>query len=127
MEPERRSLGEIASDVVQDLGALLREEVALAKAELRQTAAKLAGDSALAVVGGALVYIALLALVAAAILALATAVAPWLAALIVGGAILVLGIILLLAGMNRFKRLNVVPERTLRTVREDVEEVRERL
>lgn len=127
MATEQRGLGEILGDVVQDLGALVQEEVALAKAEVRQTVGKVAADSVLAVLGGGFIFVALFALVAALILGLATALAPWLAALIVGIALLLVGVILLMMGINRLKRVSVVPERTVRTVREDIEEVRERL
>jgi hypothetical protein len=51
-------------------------------------------------------------------------VAPWLSALIVGGVVLAIGGIMLLVGLNRMKTLNMKPERTLETLREDAKLVR---
>ena len=60
------------------------------------------------------------ALVAAAILGLATVWAPWLAALVVGGGALLLGAILAMVGLRNLRAGELLPDRTLRTVQDDV-------
>jgi hypothetical protein len=67
-------------------------------------------------------YLGLGALTAAAILGLTEVFLPWLAALIVGGAYLLVALVLFLAGRARLKRAGPpVPEETVQTIREDAE------
>ena len=44
---------------------------------------------------------------------------PWLAALIVGGVVLLIGVIMLLKGASNMKGMNLKPERTLETLKDD--------
>ena len=90
-----RSLGELFGDLAGQTGALVREEVALAKAELTRTETQAGKDIGVLVIGGAVAYAGLLALLAAAILALATVLPAWLAALIVGLVVAGVGALLL--------------------------------
>lgn len=126
MANEERSLGELLGAVTNDLSALVRDEIALAKAEIQQTISKAVKDIVFIVVGGFFAYTGLLALIAAAILGLANVVAPWLSALIIGGVIALVGVVLLLRGINSIGNIDVVP-RTTQTVKEDVNIVREKL
>ena len=126
MANEERSLGELLGAVTNDLSALVRDEIALAKAEIQQTISQAVKDVVFIVVGGFFAYTGLLALIAAAILGLANVVAPWLSALLIGGVIALVGVILLLRGVNNISNLDGVP-RTAQTVKEDVNIVREKL
>jgi hypothetical protein len=78
------------SRLLNDVTALLRNEAALAKAELMEAMVETRRGVGAVAVGGAAVFVGVLALAAAAILALSNVMQPWLAALIVG---LVLGVI----------------------------------
>jgi putative superfamily III holin-X len=71
-----RSLGDLFADLVRELGELVRQEAQLAKAELRQNATQASRAIAALVVGGAIVYAGVLALLAAAILGLGQAGLP---------------------------------------------------
>ena len=51
---------------------------------------------------------------------------PDLAALIVGGVVLLVGIIMLLKGVSNMKNMNYKPERTLETLKDDARLVRSR-
>ncbi len=66
-----RSLGELFKDLSHETSTLVRQEVALAKTELTQTATEVGKDVAFLAVGGAVAYAGLLAILAAIILALA--------------------------------------------------------
>src|ERR1700752_3153532 len=78
-ESKDRSLKQIVSDLRTDGALLVRQEIALAKAELKEKAALFAG-------AGLLAYAGLLALFAALVLGLiAIGVVAWLAPLSVGG------------------------------------------
>jgi dipeptide/tripeptide permease len=73
------------------------------------------------VVAALFVVFALFALIVAAICGLATVVAPWLAALIVAGALLVIAGVLAMIGLKALKKSSLAPKETVRTLQEDVQ------
>ena len=77
--------------------------------------------------GGFLLYAGLLFLMLAAVFALILVLPAWAAALIVGGVAVILGAILLLKGRRDVGPRGLVPDRTLRTLREDAEWAREQM
>jgi MFS family permease len=116
--------------LLKDLSAqtttLIRQEIELAKAELTEKG-KQAGIGA-GMFGGAGLFAlyGVGALVAGAILALSTAVAGWLAALIVAVVLFAVAGVLALLGKSRTARaLPPVPEQTVETVKEDVRYTKE--
>jgi len=119
-----RSLGELFGDLAGQTGALVREEVALAKAELTQTATQAGKDIGVLVIGGAVAYAGLLALLAAVILALATVLPAWLAALIVGLVVAGGGALLLQRGRAALAHLDLAPRQTMATLAADADVVK---
>jgi len=121
-----RPIGETAGALLRDVSLLVRQELELAKTELRE-------KGALAVPGvamfGAAAVVALAtvgALTAFVILVLTLFLAPWLAALIVGVVLAVVAGGLAMAGRQRLERMgHPVPEQTIQTVQEDVQWVKE--
>ena len=116
-----RPIGELLHDLSDELTTLLRQEVELAKAEL-SVKGKRAGQGA-GMFGGAGLFglYALGALTAAAILALATAVAGWLAALIVALVYGAIAGVLALTGKSKVAAATPpVPEQATESVKEDV-------
>ena len=115
------SPGELASEVAKDMSTLVRQEVALAKAELQQEA-KTAG-TAVGAFGGAgfAGYFVLFFLSLAAMYGLDTVMPTGWAALIVAGIWAVIAAVLALMGRNKLKGFNPKPERTIETVKEDVQ------
>ena len=84
-----RSLKHLVSDLQSDARLLVRQEIALAKAEVKEKITAVAKQAALFGAAGMLAYAGLLVLVAALILGvIALGVAAWLAALAVGLAVL---------------------------------------
>jgi hypothetical protein len=79
------------------------------------------------VAGGLIIYAGFLALLAAAILGLAHVLAAWLSALIVGVVALLVGAGVVFKGRRDLELRNLVPDRTLRTLREDAEWAREQM
>jgi predicted phage tail protein len=122
-----RSTSDLLRELSQQTGDLVRKEMELAKAELREKgkAAGIAGG----MFGGAGV-VALYgvgALTAAAILGLAIVLDAWLAALIVGGAYLALAGILALTGKKKVEQATPpVPEQAIESSKEDVEWTKQR-
>ena len=114
--------GELIKQLSEDTSTLVRQEIALAKAELSEKA-KRAGVGA-GLLGAALVVAlgAFGGLVAFLILVVAEAMAAWGAALIVTGALGALAVGLALLGKAKLKQAAPpVPEETVETVKEDVE------
>jgi membrane protein len=122
----QRSIAELIADLADELRTLLRLEVALFKAELAQKLRRL-GFALVALAGGAFFILSgWIALLATAALALATIVRPWLAALIVALAVLVVGALLLYLGKRWLDPETLVPRRALNSLRSGDTRVRGR-
>jgi hypothetical protein len=122
-----RSIATLLSDLASETILLLRQEMALMKAELHEKFSWI-GQGAGALGAGALVaFSGWLVLLAAAVLGLAEVLPAWAAALIVAVVVLAIGAALLLFGKNRFDAQALTPERSLRSLREDEAWIRERL
>jgi uncharacterized membrane protein YqjE len=122
----QRPTGELVKDLSAQVSTLVRQELELAKAELTEKG-KQAGIGA-GMFGGAGLFAlyGVGALVACAIIALATAVAAWLAALIVAVVLFAVAGVLALTGRSRTARaVPPVPEQTVETIREDVRYTKE--
>jgi MFS family permease len=116
------SVAELVKELSEQTSRLARQEVELAKAEL-SVKGKRAGIGA-GMFGGAGIFgfYAVGALVAAAILGLATAVAAWLAALIVTAVLGGLAGVLALGGKTKVQQASPpVPEQATESVKEDVQ------
>ncbi len=100
---------------------LVRQEVALAKTEMSDKAARAGRNAGVLAVGGAIAYAGLLALVAAAIIGLAHALAWWLSALIIGVLVVVIGVGLMWTGFAALRHADLVPHRTVPPLKEDAE------
>jgi hypothetical protein len=122
-----KSAADLLRDLSQQTGDLVRQEMELAKAELR-VKGKAAGIGA-GMFGGAGV-VALYgvgALTAAAILGLAIVLDAWLAALIVGVGYLAVAGILALTGKKKVSQATPpVPEQAIESSKEDVEWTKQR-
>jgi hypothetical protein len=112
------SVGELFGQVTQDLTVLMRQELELAKVEVKQEITK-AGKAA-GMLGGAgfAGYMVLLFGSAAAWWGLANVMDQGWAALVVTGVWAVIGAVLFVVGRDRIKQVNPKPELTVETVRE---------
>jgi uncharacterized membrane protein YqjE len=120
-------MAEVLQDIVANTQEIFRSEFRLAKAEIREETTKIARSSMPLGIGVLLALYALGFILLAAVHALATVVAAWLAALIVGVTVLVLSIILVSIGRTRLKQVKVVPEKTIGTVKENVQWARHQI
>lgn len=122
-----------ATDRIQDLIGRLREdvrglvqsEIDLAKAEVRDKVKTQGKGAALAGVAGVLALFALVALVIAAILALDIVMPAWAAALVVGGALLLIAAILGLLAKSKLTSGPPVPSAAISEVRATVDLLKE--
>lgn len=115
------SPGQLASEVAKDLSTLVRQEIALARAELTQEA-KTAGAAAGAFGGAGFAgYFVLVFASLAAMWALGSVIHLGWAALIVAAVWAVIAAVLAAVGRGKLKAFNPKPERTVETVKEDVQ------
>lgn len=112
------SVGQLLSEVSRDLSTLMRQEVELAKAEIKTEVAK-AGKGA-GMLGGAgfAGYMVVLFVSFAAWWGLANEMDIGLAALLVAGIWLLIGAVLFVVGRNTLRRVNPTPERTIDTAKQ---------
>ncbi len=102
--PADRSIGQLISDATADLSALVKSELALARAELRSDATRAASGAGLFAVAAATgTGAALMLLFAAAYGLMALGFRAWLAFLMVAGALLFIAVCAALIGRARLK------------------------
>lgn len=105
--------------LTDELTTLLRQELALASAEISRSVRVMLAGAASVAVGGAVLFTGLLAMLAAAVLGLATVLHPWLAALLIGAAVAVIGVVLVLIGVRSLDPSTLKPSRTAESLRRD--------
>ena len=111
-----KSLGELVGQVAEDLTTLLRQEMALARAELRQEAVK-AGRGAAMLAGAAVTALLMLIFLSeAAVDALAQSMDRYWAALIVAVVWGIATAVLVAVGRSALRRIDPKPERTIDTL-----------
>lgn len=122
-----RSVAGLLSDLANETGVLIRQEIALLKAEMQEKLGRAGLGAGALVAGGLVAFSGWLVLLAAAVLGLSNAVAPWLAALIVAVVVLVIGAALVFFGKSRIDADALVPRRTLNSLREDEAWIRDQV
>jgi hypothetical protein len=95
---ETAPAGQLVGDATRDLSALVRDEVELAKADLRQSVRSAGLGGGLFGAAGVIALFGFGALVATAILALALVLDAWLAGLVVAGVLMVAAVAAALLG-----------------------------
>ncbi len=121
---EGASAGELVSRLSSDLSTLIRDELRLAEAEAGAKAKKVGLGLGLFGVAGLIAFLGLSALVAAAILGLAVVVKAWLAALIVGGALIAVGGVAALLGKRDVAAGPPIPTEAVAGIKSDVAALR---
>ena len=118
---DERPLKELVSDVTSQLQALVRKELELARAEIKEEANKAVKGVAAFAVAGVVALLAAIALVFAAAWGLSEIVPEGVAFLIVGIVLLAVGGVLFTLGRKKVAEVSPVPEQTMETVKEDVQ------
>jgi small-conductance mechanosensitive channel len=120
-DPSDRSLGELIGEITSDLSTLMRKEIDLAKAEIREEAVK-AGKAAGMLGGGAFLgYLCAVVLTFAAVFGLAHVIDIALAAVAVGVGLALIALVLVKTGQKKLRSVEPKPERTLETLKEDAQ------
>lgn len=123
---EDTSVGDLIGEVSRDLSTLMRQELELARAELRQEAVK-SGKAAGALGGAGFAgYMVLLFLSIALWAALSNVMDEGWAALIVTAVWALVGAVLYSIGRQRLRQLRPVPEQTVESLKEVPDAIRGR-
>ena len=112
------SVGELVGHVAKDLSTLMRQELELAKAEVKQEVTKTGKAAGMLGGAGFASYMVLLFASIAAWWGLANLMDQGWAALVVTGIWAVIGAVLFVVGRGQLKQVNPKPEQTVETVKE---------
>ncbi|KXX57933.1 MULTISPECIES: phage holin family protein [unclassified Rhodococcus (in: high G+C Gram-positive bacteria)] len=119
---------QLVERLTDQVTGLVRTEMTHALTEVKDKGTRFGIGAGVSGAGVLLLLYGFGALVATAILGLATALDPWLAALIVAAVLIAVGSVVAAVGARRAKNaLPPVPERTADSVRADVDSVKEGL
>ncbi len=124
---ENRPLGDLFGDLATEMSNLVRQEVALAKVEVTQKAKYVGRNVGYLVVGGAVAYAALLAILAAIVMLLARVMPNWGATLIVGVVAGAIGWMLIGKAMMALQQADLTPRETVETLKEDATWMKEQI
>jgi len=116
---KERSLGELFTELAGETSTLVRQEVALAQAEMTHKAVKAGKNVGFLVVGGAVAYAAALSIIAGVIVLLGMAIPLWASALLVGVVIGIAAFFMISSAVAGLKRTDPVPHKTIETIKED--------
>ncbi len=119
-----RSIADVLQDILANVQAIIRSEVRLAKTEITEELTK-AGRAAGMMGAGVLTAVFTVWLLLLTILfALATVMPMWGAALLLFVIMSIVTAILLTAGKKRLKTVHTTPEKTIESMKENVEWVK---
>jgi Putative Actinobacterial Holin-X, holin superfamily III len=124
------SVASMVSEVAEDVTRLLRQEVELARAEIRAEASKAVRGARAVAMGWAALHLFALLVSVGGVLALSEALASrvpeladWSTAIVAGVAAvawLLIGVTLLGSGRRRLRSLSPIPRQTIESLREDI-------
>ncbi|HMR34423.1 MAG TPA: phage holin family protein [Geminicoccaceae bacterium] len=126
-EPEGRSVGQLLRDLADDVTRLIRDELALARSEASDNLNRMVA-AVISILGGALLGLAaLMVLLDAVVMGLSNHMPDWMAAVIVGGVVALVGFILVRKGQSELSAHSLAPRRTAESVRKDIHLVKEQV
>jgi hypothetical protein len=121
---ELESTPSLLRRLVDDVHTLYAQELALLKAETARSIGELKAAAVSIAMGGAVTFMGAFFLLLAAVYGLSNVVEPWLAALIVGAAVTLIGVVMLLTGRRKLAPKAIAPQRTVEALRKDTEMIK---
>jgi VIT1/CCC1 family predicted Fe2+/Mn2+ transporter len=122
-----KPLTELMRDLIDQVAKMIRHEIGLARAEMSEKASQ--AGSGIGMLAAALVFgiAALVILLLAAVLALNEIMDPWASALLVGIVAALVAFALAARGKANLRARNLMPSRTMQSLRSDAHFARERM
>ena len=124
---DRQSAIGLLRRLIDEFATLFRKEIALAKAEVAQGFTQVKAGAISMASGGAVLFAGVLVLLAAAVLGLSNVMPDWLAALIVGAVVSIIGLVMINSGKNKLDPSVLKPERTQHALQQDKQMVERRM
>jgi uncharacterized membrane protein YqjE len=121
MTDRNRSIGDVLSDIVDDVQQIVRAEVRLARAEIREKLGRARFAAIFFATAGVAAVMAFGLVLLAGVFALATVWPAWAAALAVAAGTALLGGLLWMAGIRRIRALHVTPQKTIDSIKENIQ------
>lgn len=121
------SIGSLFTDLTDDMGRLVRQEIELARIETMQKINQTLRSVVLMVAGGLVAYAGFITLLIAVAILLGQIMPYWLSTLLVGVIGLIVGAILIGSGRSSLTNLTVVPENTVESIKEDARWAKEQV
>lgn len=123
-----QSTGDLVKQLSEQVSLLVRDELKMARLEMTRKGKQAGVGMGMFGASGLGALYGVACLIAAAIIAISGEIRPWLAALIVGLALLAASAVAALIGRGRMRRATPpVPKQAVDSAKADVEEVRERM
>jgi hypothetical protein len=123
-----RSLMALFSDLLRETSTLVHDEAELAKAEISDKVSQVGHGLTELAIGGLIVFAGFIVTLIAIANGLAHILPPeqadWLAPLLVGVVVMVLGFVALMRGRRNVKPENLAPGRTMESMRRDAQMVK---
>ena len=116
-----RAVADVLQDIVRNLQEIVRSEVRLAKVEIRGEAKRAVSSGIWIAAGGAGALTAWAFLLWTGAYLLATRMPMWAATLVVAVVIMAVASVLIIVGIRRLTRIHPVPERTVESIKENLE------
>jgi Putative Actinobacterial Holin-X, holin superfamily III len=117
----QRSFADVLQDIVANFQQMIRAEFKLVKFEIRDKANQAARPAGVFASGSVLAFYGLGFVFLAIVYALALVIPQWAAALTVGAILSLVGAALVAAGRKRLGKINPAPDRTVATLKENVQ------
>jgi uncharacterized membrane protein YqjE len=117
---EEPSLGDLFRQLADDSSNLIKQEINLAKTEVKETVSQAVRDAVWIPVWGAVALVGSLVLVTFLVLLIGDLLNNyWLSALIVGVVFTAVGGMMAMSALNKLKSLSMTPETTMQTLQQD--------
>ncbi|MDZ4801118.1 MAG: phage holin family protein [Bryobacteraceae bacterium] len=114
-----RSMGDVLKDIFGNIQEMVRAEIRLARAEMREEAGKTAASAKMLGAGAVLALFGMGFVLVALTQALALVMPTFAASLVMGGLLAIVGLALISSGKNNLKA--PTPHKTIENVKENVE------
>lgn len=122
---DEKSVGSLVSKLTTEINTLFHQEINLVKTEMSEKVGQAQSGVINITVGGAVAYAGLLFLLWAIVLGLSLIMDGWLAALIVGAVVLIVGISMINSGKSKLKANNLMPQKSFDQLEKDKDMAKE--
>jgi divalent metal cation (Fe/Co/Zn/Cd) transporter len=123
IDKTEKSLPTLFSDLTREMVDLVRQEIALGRAEISRKISTAQAALTSVAIGAAIILAGLFIVLQAAVRALEMVLppetAPWLAPLIVGAVVAIIGYVMVKGGAAKLNADNLMPHRTMESLQRD--------